>query len=87
MSLTKIFKALRVGEQLADPATWKNKQKLVNALIAIIGLAAAFFPEYINLSEEDTVKLAGALAVLFGVGNTVFINATSKKVGVGGKTQ
>lgn len=87
MSITQIFRAVKVGEQLSDPAIWKHRQKLINALVIVMELVVTFFPEYINLSEEDIVGVATGIAILAGVFNTALINATSRKVGIGGKIQ
>lgn len=81
--LNKIFaaaKAVKAGESLKDPAAWKNKQILMNALLIIIGVISKFIK--IELSEAEINSISFGFVTLAGVVNTYLTAATSDKVGV-----
>lgn len=82
MGITDMFKVLRVGERLTKAETWKNRQTLINVLSTALGLVVVFFPDLVNVSEEDIISVATGIAVVVGAVNTYLINATSKKVGI-----
>ena len=72
--------ALKAGEVLKNPASWKNRQIIMNALLVIIGTIPTFIP--IELSSSDVNAIAFGLATLGGVVNTYLTAATSEKVGL-----
>jgi len=81
--LDKLFaaaNAVKAGESLKKPATWKNRQMLMNAFLVIIGT----IPQFVNieLSDADINSISFGLAALAGVLNTYFTAATSTRVGV-----
>ena len=81
--LNKLFaaaNAIKAGESLKDPATWKNRQMLMNVLLVIIGTIPQFID--VELSEADINSISYGLAALAGVVNTYLTAATSDKVGV-----
>ena len=81
--LNKLFaaaNAIKAGESLKDPATWKNRQMLMNVLLVIIGTIPQFID--VELSDADINSISYGLAALAGVVNTYFTAATSDKVGV-----
>lgn len=82
------FNALRTGVELADPATWKVRQNLVNALVKFLGAVAILLPlvgVHIDISSEDIVSLAGGIAVIVGLFNIYTTTATTKKIGLPSK--
>jgi glycerol-3-phosphate acyltransferase PlsY len=92
--LTKIkalFNVLKKGEQVADPATWKNRTALIAATVALLWAlkgALAFFGVEIDVTEAQVesaiIGLASFLSLCFTVWTTF---ATSTKVGIGGKPE
>lgn len=77
--------ALRYGSSLTDPAVWKNRQLLLNALMGLLGAAAYFVP--VEMSHEDQKAVAGGLAVAVGLLNAYLTTATSEKVGLPARSQ
>lgn len=85
MILAKIWLALKAGEELADSTAWKNRQATANAVAAILGLVVALLAlmgVQVEVSSTDIAALAGGIAVVLGLLNTVFTAATSKRVGL-----
>jgi len=83
MILNKLFaaaNAIKAGESLKNPATWKNRQILMNAILIIVGTIPQFVA--IELSDADINSISYGLATLAGVLNTYFTAATSAKVGL-----
>ncbi|WP_407280624.1 hypothetical protein U5817_10090 [Aromatoleum evansii] len=72
--------ALRYGSSLTDPAVWKNRQLLLNALMGLLGAVAYFVP--VEMSHDDQKAVAGGLAVAVGLLNAYLTAATSAKVGL-----
>lgn len=72
--------ALRYGSSLTDPAIWKNRQLLMNALIGLLAAIAPFLP--VELSHEDQKAIAGGIAAVGIVLNIYLTAATSDKVGL-----
>jgi len=84
--LEKIFaagKAIQAGESLKDPAAWKNKQQLMNALTIILGVVPTFID--IDLAEADINAISYGVATGVAVVNLYLTAATSTKVGLPGK--
>jgi hypothetical protein len=73
-------RALRAGESLADPATWKTRQLRLNAILAILYLLAKFLP--FELTPDDFEAIASTLALLGGLINSYLTVATTEKVGL-----
>lgn len=81
--LDKIFAAataLKAGEELKNPAVWKNRQSLMNIFLVILGVVPVFID--INITDAELNSIAFGLVTLVGVINTYITNATSKKVGL-----
>lgn len=74
--------ALRYGSSLTDPAIWKNRQILLNALIGLLGAVAYFLPAGMEMSHEDVLAIAGGVAAVGGLLNGYLTAATSTKVGL-----
>jgi hypothetical protein len=79
-----IMKALQAGEELKNPATWKNRQTTVSLLLVLLGLGSNIAKSFFNIDLPDSViaDIAEMLAIILGLANAYFVNATSKKVGV-----
>jgi len=83
--MLKLIEALQKGKELADPATWKNRQNTMNLVIAVMSLIAfglRLAGVDLKLSDDQLTGIAEAVAVILGVVNMFLINATSKKVGI-----
>ena len=81
--MKKLFAALavlRYGCVVADPATLKNKQNLINGLIALLGAAVVFLPVEIN--QHDIETIASAIAVVVGLFNVYATVASTDKIGL-----
>jgi hypothetical protein len=79
-NLLLLCRALRAGESLADPATWKNHQLRLTAILTILYFLAKVLP--VELSTDDINAIADAIALLGGLANTYLTVATSEKVGL-----
>lgn len=73
-------RALRAGESLTDPATWKNRQLALNAILAILYLLVKFLP--VELEADDIDAIASSIALIGGTVNSYLTVATSEKVGL-----
>jgi hypothetical protein len=81
--MTKLFAvagAIKKGECLKDPATWKNKQLLMNTFLAIVALIPQFTS--IPISEAEQNAIVYGIVTIAGVINTYLSAATSDKVGL-----
>lgn len=87
MKWLELFKALRKGVILTNPATWKERQVAINALsvvaIAVYGAAVAF--GWVPPGLEDSItEIAGYIGgAIVGLVNIWATYATSTKVGIG----
>ncbi len=75
-----LCRALMAGESLADPATWKNRQQVINALLTITGVASPLFP-LLGLSVDDVLAMVTAVAIVGGMVNGYLTVATTDKIG------
>lgn len=78
--LAAALAALRHGAILADPAIWKRRQNLLNALLGLLGAAAIFLP--VELSDADATAIAGGIAAVAGLLNAYLTTSTTDKIGV-----
>lgn len=76
--------ALRYGSSLTDPAIWKNRQILMNALLGLLAAVAPFIP--VEMSDEQRMAIAGGVAAVASVLNAYLTAATSNKVGLPPRT-
>ena len=74
--------ALNHGEKLLHSATWKQRQNLLNGLLAFLGAVVVFLPEYVHVSQEDIAAIAGGVAAVAGLLNNYLTTATSARVGL-----
>lgn len=80
------FSVLRNGSMLTDPATWKVRQNLINALVGTIGAAAVLLPMFgvkLEVSGDDALAIAGGIAAVAGLFiNPYLTTATTDKIGL-----
>jgi hypothetical protein len=80
-----LWTALRAGEELKDATTWKNRQDTASRIMAGLGLLAVILRYAgvvtVDISQEDLIAIAGGIAAVLGIINSVGVLATSKKVG------
>lgn len=82
-NLIYFFSALRAGESLSNPATWKQRQLRLNALLPIVYFLSKLLP--VELSTDEVDAVATGVALIGGwVVNAYFTIATTDKLGVGG---
>jgi hypothetical protein len=80
--ILSLCRALMAGESLADPATWKNRQQRVNALMTIVLIAEPLFP-MLGLSTDDVLTIVTAVGIVGGAVNGYLTIATTDKIGIG----
>lgn len=83
--MVALCRALMAGESLADPALWKNRQQVINALLTIAGLLSPLFAQW-GLSADDVLTVVTAVAIVGGVVNGYLTVATTDKIGFGGRS-
>jgi hypothetical protein len=79
------LRVLRAGEEVANPAAWKNAQIGVNVLTALLvalAAAAAEFGVDLQLTEAQLESAAYGVFALLGVYNAIVTAATTKKTGL-----
>lgn len=77
-----IWRLFRQGEQVANPAAWKNGQITANLLAAlIVALSGALksFGIDVGVSDADSLAMGGGVLAFYNVVLTV---VTSRKVGL-----
>ena len=84
MNISEIIKALKLGEEVSNPETWKNRQVTTSVIVSLLGLVIGVMKmKGINLdiSDADIVMIAGGIATVLGILNSLAVFASSKKVG------
>jgi len=84
-TLPDFLKALKAGDELAKPETWKRAQVWTGSLTALLGALAAIANAYgypIPLDEAQIAALVSALAVLVGVFQSWATIATTRRIGL-----
>jgi hypothetical protein len=88
--LKAVLNVFRRGERVADPAVFHNSIALAGALTALLvslkDLSATFGFET-GLSNVQLESLAQGAVTALGVWTTVAIAASSRRVGLPGKTE
>ena len=84
--IVAVLNALKYGQELKDPAKWKQGQELTNLvgglIAAIIALIKANYPNFeLPLGAEEHIEgiVIGALILI----NIYYTRATTKKIGFG----
>jgi len=86
MNFMNLINVLRVGYELKNSATWKDRQKTISLVVVLLGVLVPFLPKLgvnIVLSQDDIFILASAVSVILGIVNTFLTVATSSKIGIG----
>jgi hypothetical protein len=85
-----LWKAMKSGEQLANSETWKNRQTTISLLVSVIGALSVGLP-YLGVkydfTAEDITAIAGGIAAIGGLLNSVLTTTTSKSVGLSPKPE
>lgn len=79
------LRVLRAGEEVANPAAWKNAQIGVNVLTGLLVALAALAAEFglqIDLTGAQLEGAAYGVFALLGVFNAVLTAITTKKTGL-----
>ena len=85
MLISDLFLAFRKGQEVANPATWKNAQIAVNsvsALLAAVLAVAKGFGLDLAITEAQIDALAAGIVAAVGVFNAVATVVSSRKVGL-----
>lgn len=85
MNVGNAVQAMRAGWILKNPETWKNRTIAVNALVAVLGVAAAVargFGYDLSVSDEILAAVATGVWGIVGVFNSWSTVATTDKVGL-----
>jgi hypothetical protein len=77
--MANLVPVLQKGEELRNPAAWKNVQTVVSLGVSLAALAgAAGFPLPVDVNGVTAISTAVA-----GIANAFVVVASSKKVGFG----
>lgn len=71
------LQVLRQGQELRNPAAWKNAQVVANVLSAVVALAVAAGYDF-GISDAHISGIAGGIVAAINIYTTI---ATSQKVG------
>ena len=85
--ILNVIKALKAGEELSNPATWKKGQHLTNTVgalvLSVMGLVRWKFPEA-NIPAELADTLTQIIVGVLIAVNLYLTPATTKKIGAKG---
>jgi hypothetical protein len=85
-----LFDLFKKGNEVKDPAAWKNGTIAINAVAAFLGAAYIVAVKYgVNLpqfSEQEIMVFAGSLIAVVSAINSVVCVISSKKVGFGSQS-
>jgi hypothetical protein len=73
---------LNYGEQLANPATWKQRTARFNAIIGFLMAALPFIPAFQDIDRDTIIDIATGVGGFAGLWNMYSTYATSEKVGL-----
>lgn len=86
-TIPAVLAALKAGQELRDPAKWKQGQNLLNACALVItGIVAVLrwqMPDF-PISDAQIVELASIAAAVLAFLNGYLTTASTKKIGVKG---
>jgi hypothetical protein len=85
MTISELWTALKIGKEIRNPATWKNRQLATNAVAGILAVTFGALPAMgvnVNISPTDQVMYGGQIVSLLGLANVILTAITSKKVGL-----
>ena len=72
---------LNKGEELSNAAVWKDRQNLINSLVALFSAVAVLLPKF-GISADDMLTVSGGIAIVAGMLNGYLTTATSARVGL-----
>ena len=88
--LRALFRVFQVGQSVADPVLWKNRQitgaMLASLMGACVALAKAFGYE-LAVSDADLVSVGSAAVIVWGLASGGLTVATTDKIGLPGPAQ
>jgi hypothetical protein len=79
------FEAFKIGKQLTNSATWKNRTlttNLISGLVVSVTVIAQGAGYYISIDPEQLSQLIGGGYAALGVFNAIMTCVTSSKVGI-----
>lgn len=88
-NIPRFFELFKQGEQVTNPATWKNRTIAMNALVGLFGTSAAIakgFGYSLDLDQDTIQGLAAGVIAVVAVVNGVMHCITSAKVGLPSNT-
>jgi len=77
-----LLKALKMGEELKNPAAWKNAQVLTNIIGGLIALILPYLPTNYQLPDDLVTLFVSAIVGIVMAVNSYITYASSKKVGL-----
>jgi hypothetical protein len=78
--IADLFKALKYGEELKDPARWKKGQLSITAIGGLIIIAMRFIAPDYDMPEEMVNTISEAVGAVLIAANLFITKASSKKV-------
>ena len=85
-----LFDLFKKGNEVKDPAAWKNGTIAVNSVAAFFGAVYIVAVKYgVNLpqfSDQDIMVLSGSIIAIVSALNSVVCVISSKKVGFGSQS-
>lgn len=82
--MQKLLQALQAGQEIRDPAVWKNRQLTMNLVAAILAGVAVLCKLVLgfDVPEETLQSITEIVTIVLGLVNGYLTIATSKKVGL-----
>ena len=80
--LLDLLKALKMGEELKNPAAWKNAQILTNLVGGLLALILKYLPLEYQLPDDLMSLFVSAIVGVVLAVNSYITYASSKKVGL-----
>jgi len=80
-----VLAALKAGQELKDPAKWKQTQNVVNACAVIITAVVAVIRYQVPdlpVTDAQIIEMASIAAAVLALINSYITTATSKKIGL-----
>lgn len=80
-----ILSALKAGQEIKDPASWKKGQNLINALAVIITSVVAIIRYQVPdlpVTDAQIIEMASIAAGILALINGYITTATTTKIGL-----
>ena len=85
MIITEIMRAMKAGEEVGNPAAWKDVQKTTNnvyvILVTVVSLLRFKYPNAV-IPDDVLLGVAGVVTGLLGLFNTIVTAISTKKIGL-----